>query len=55
MYINKNNIEEKVNDKMITLLDTSTILTSYYAHIIIPVFITDISENIKNSRKNNDK
>ena len=54
MELSKHNVE-KINDKMITLLDVSSVLTSDYVHKIIPVFITDISEDIKRNTRNNVK
>ena len=50
----RDNVEE-LNDIVILELDVSNVLTSDCVHKIIPVFITDISEDIKRSIKNNDK
>jgi hypothetical protein len=50
----RDNVEE-LNDAVILELDVSSVLTSDYVHKIIPVFITDISEDIKRNTRNNIK
>ena len=46
---------EELNDALVLELDVSSVLTSDCVHKIIPVFITDISEDIKKSRRINAK
>ena len=54
MKLSKDKVEE-LNDAVILELDVSSVLTSDCVHKIIPVFITDISEDIKKSRRSNAK
>lgn len=57
MELNKDNVEEKLNNELISLLDVSSILTSSCSNKIISMSILEIDESVEKTiwEKNYDK